>query len=129
MRSLKPESLEDVIAGIALFRPGPMKSIDDYIRGKEDRSSIRYLCPELESILSQTNGCIVYQEQVMQIVVKLAGYSIGRSDIVRYAMSKKKAKPLEYERDIFINGNHKEIEEAKKKGVRKTNSPHLFPDA
>ena len=73
MRALKPESLDDVIAGIALFRPGPMNSIDDYIRGKEDKSSIRYLCPELEPILSSTNGCIVYQEQVMQIVRSLAG--------------------------------------------------------
>ncbi len=117
MKALKPESLDDVIAGIALFRPGPMNSIDDYIRGKEDRSTVRYLCPELEPILAPTNGCIVYQEQVMQIVRSLAGYSMGRSDIVRAAMSKKKASLMEYERDIFIYGNEHEIEEAKASGT------------
>jgi DNA polymerase-3 subunit alpha len=127
MRALKPESLDDVIAGIALFRPGPMNSIDDYIRGKEDKSSIRYLCPELEPILSSTNGCIVYQEQVMQIVRSLAGYSMGRSDIVRAAMSKKKASLMEYERDIFINGNAREIEEARAKGTPEEKLPKPVP--
>ncbi|MBO4908070.1 MAG: DNA polymerase III subunit alpha [Lachnospiraceae bacterium] len=127
MRALKPESLDDVIAGIALFRPGPMNSIDDYIRGKEDKSSIRYLCPELEPILSSTNGCIVYQEQVMQIVRSLAGYSMGRSDIVRAAMSKKKASLMEYERDIFINGNAREIEEARAKGTPEDKLPKPVP--
>lgn len=127
MRALKPESLDDVIAGIALFRPGPMKSIDDYIRGKENKASVTYLCPELESILRPTNGCIVYQEQVMQIVVKLAGYSVGRSDIVRAAMSKKKASLMEYERDIFINGNEKEIAEKKAAGTPEEKLPAYVP--
>ncbi len=127
MRVLKPESLDDVIAGIALFRPGPMKSIDDFIRVKEDRSTVRYLCPELEPILGATNGCIVYQEQVMEIVRKLAGYSVGRSDIVRAAMSKKKAKLMEYERDIFINGNAKEIEEKRAQGVAESDLPAFVP--
>ena len=127
MRALKPENLDDVIAGIALFRPGPMNSIDDYIRGKEDRSSIRYLCPELKPILSSTYGCIVYQEQVMQIVRSLAGYSMGRSDIVRAAMSKKKASLMEYERDIFINGNAREIEEARAKGTPEDKLPKPVP--
>lgn len=127
MRALKPESLDDVIAGIALFRPGPMKSIDDYIRGKENKASVSYLCPELESILKPTNGCIVYQEQVMQIVVKLAGYSVGRSDIVRAAMSKKKASLMEYERDIFINGNEREIKEKKAAGTPEDKLPAYVP--
>ena len=127
MKSLRPESLDDVIAGIALFRPGPMNSIDDYIRGKDDKSTIRFLCPELEPILAPTNGCIVYQEQVMQIVRSLAGYSMGRSDIVRAAMSKKKASLMEYERDIFINGNAGEIEEARTKGVPEDKLPAPVP--
>ena len=127
MRALRPESLDDVIAGIALFRPGPMKSIDDYIRGKENKASVSFLCPELESILRPTNGCIVYQEQVMQIVVKLAGYSVGRSDIVRAAMSKKKASLMEYERDIFINGNEREIEEKRAAGVPEDKLPAPVP--
>ena len=127
MRALRPESLDDVIAGIALFRPGPMKSIDDYIRGKENKASVSYLCPELESILRPTNGCIVYQEQVMQIVVKLAGYSVGRSDIVRAAMSKKKASLMEYERDIFINGNEREIAEKKAAGTPEDKLPAYVP--
>lgn len=127
MRALKPENLDDVIAGIALFRPGPMNSIDDYIRGKEDKSTIRYLCPELEPILSSTNGCIVYQEQVMQIVRALAGYSVGRSDIVRAAMAKKKASLMEYERDIFINGNAREIEDALAKGTPEDKLPKPVP--
>ena len=127
MKSLKPENLDDVIAGIALFRPGPMKSINDYIRGKEDKSTITYLCPELEPILKQTNGCIVYQEQVMQIVRSLAGFSIGRSDVVRAAMSKKKASIMEYERDVFINGNEREIEEARKKGIPEDKLPAPVP--
>jgi DNA polymerase-3 subunit alpha len=127
MKALKPESLDDVIAGIALFRPGPMNSIDDYIRGKEDKRTVHFLCPELEPILAPTNGCIVYQEQVMQIVRSLAGYSMGRSDVVRAAMSKKKASLMEYERDIFINGNSREIEEQRGKGISEDKLPAPVP--
>ena len=127
MKALRPENIDDVIAGIALFRPGPMKSIDSYIRGKEDKTTVTYLCPELEPILKQTNGCIVYQEQVMQIVRDLAGYSIGRSDVVRYAMSKKNAEKMEHEREIFIYGNDKEIEEEKKKGIPEDRLPAYVP--
>jgi len=115
MKSLKPQSLEDIIAGISLYRPGPMDFIPKYLAGKNDAANITYACPELEPILSPTYGCIVYQEQVMQIVRELAGYTMGRSDNVRRAMSKKKTYVMEYEKDIFINGNEKEIEEAKEK--------------
>ena len=105
MKELKPHNLEDVIAGISLYRPGPMDFIPQYIRGKNDSSSITYDCPQLEPILAPTYGCIVYQEQVMQIVRDLAGYSLGRSDLLRRAMSKKKAAVMEKERKIFIYGD------------------------
>lgn len=105
MKELKPHNLEDVIAGISLYRPGPMDFIPQYIRGKNDSSSITYDCPQLEPILAPTYGCIVYQEQVMQIVRDLAGYSLGRSDLLRRAMSKKKATVMEKERKIFIYGD------------------------
>ena len=105
MKELKPHNLEDVIAGISLYRPGPMDFIPQYIRGKNDSSSIIYDCPQLEPILAPTYGCIVYQEQVMQIVRDLAGYSLGRSDLLRRAMSKKKAAVMEKERKIFIYGD------------------------
>ena len=105
MNELKPHNLEDVIAGISLYRPGPMDFIPQYIRGKNDSSSITYDCPQLEPILAPTYGCIVYQEQVMQIVRDLAGYSLGRSDLLRRAMSKKKAAVMEKERKIFIYGD------------------------
>ena len=105
MKELKPHNLEDVIAGISLYRPGPMDFIPQYIRGKNDSSSITYDCPQLEPILAPTYGCIVYQEQVMQIVGDLAGYSLGRSDLLRRAMSKKKAAVMEKERKIFIYGD------------------------
>ena len=108
MKELQPHSLEDVIAGISLYRPGPMDFIPQYIRGKNDRSSITYDCPQLEPILAPTYGCIVYQEQVMQIVMKLAGYTLGRSDLVRRAMSKKKAAVMEKERQNFVYGNEEE---------------------
>ena len=91
MKELKPKSLEDITAGISLYRPGPMDFIPKYLKGKNDPQDIEYECPQLESILSTTYGCIVYQEQVMQIVRDLAGYTLGRSDLVRRAMSKKKA--------------------------------------
>ena len=105
MKELKPEGLEDLIAGISLYRPGPMDFIPKYLKGKNDRSSITYDCPQLEPILRPTYGCIVYQEQVMQIVRDLAGYTWGRSDLVRRAMSKKKGKVMEEERKNFVYGN------------------------
>lgn len=105
MKELKPRSLEDLIAGISLYRPGPMDFIPQYIKGKNNQDSVTYACPQLEAILKPTYGCIVYQEQVMQIVRDLAGYSWGRSDLVRRAMSKKKAYVMEQERKNFIYGN------------------------
>ena len=108
MKELKPQSLEDVIAGISLYRPGPMDFIPAYIKGKDHPESITYDCPELEPILAPTYGCIVYQEQVMQIVRDLAGYTWGRSDLVRRAMSKKKGKVMEQERKNFVYGNPEE---------------------
>ncbi len=108
MKELKPQSLEDIIAGIALYRPGPMDFIPQYIKGKNDQSAIVYDCPQLEPILKPTYGCIVYQEQVMQIVRDLAGYTLGRSDLLRRAMSKKKADVMEKERQNFVYGNEQE---------------------
>ena len=108
MKELKPQSLEDVIAGISLYRPGPMDFIPQYIRGKNRPDTIKYDCPQLEPILKPTYGCIVYQEQVMQIVRNLAGYTLGRSDLVRRAMSKKKAAVMEKERQNFVYGNDEE---------------------
>ena len=108
MKELKPQSLEDVIAGISLYRPGPMDFIPQYIRGKNHPDTIQYDCPQLEPILKPTYGCIVYQEQVMQIVRNLAGYTLGRSDLVRRAMSKKKAAVMEKERQNFVYGNEAE---------------------
>ena len=105
MKELKPHNLEDVIAGISLYRPGPMDFIPQYIRGKNDSSSITYDCPQLEPILAPTYGCIVYQEQVMQIVRDLAGYTLGRSDLLRRAMSKKKGDVMQKERQIFVYGD------------------------
>lgn len=107
MKELKPHSLEDIIAGISLYRPGPMEFIPQYIRGKNDASSITYDCPQLEPILEPTYGCIVYQEQVMQIVRDLAGYTLGRSDLLRRAMSKKKGDVMQKEREIFVHGDEK----------------------
>jgi DNA polymerase-3 subunit alpha len=108
MKELKPKSLEDITAGISLYRPGPMDFIPKYIKGKNNPDDIAYECPQLENILSTTYGCIVYQEQVMQIVRDLAGYTLGRSDLVRRAMSKKKASVMEKERQNFIYGNKEE---------------------
>ena len=108
MKELKPDSLEDMIAGISLYRPGPMDFIPKYIKGKNNPNSITYACPQLEHILAPTYGCIVYQEQVMQIVRDLAGYTLGRSDLVRRAMSKKKQYVMEKERQNFIYGNEEE---------------------
>ena len=108
MKELKPQNIEDLIAGISLYRPGPMDFIPQYIEGKNNPEKVVYDCPQLEAILKPTYGCIVYQEQVMQIVRDLAGYSLGRSDLVRRAMSKKKASVMEKERKNFIFGNEEE---------------------
>ncbi len=108
MKELKPKSLEDVIAGISLYRPGPMDFIPKYIKGKNNPESVTYDCPQLEPILAPTYGCIVYQEQVMQIVQDLGGYTMGRSDLVRRAMSKKKQYVMEQERKNFTYGNPEE---------------------
>ncbi|MCD7841761.1 MAG: DNA polymerase III subunit alpha, partial [Lachnospiraceae bacterium] len=108
MKELKPQSLEDVIAGISLYRPGPMDFIPKYIYGKNHPEDITYDCPQLEPILEPTYGCIVYQEQVMQIVRDLGGYTLGRSDLVRRAMSKKKASVMAKERQNFVYGNEEE---------------------
>jgi len=104
MKELKPDSIEDIIAGISLYRPGPMAEIPRYIDGKRNPEKVTYLTKELEPILKVTYGCLVYQEQVMQAVRDLAGYSMGRSDMVRRAMSKKKHKVMEEERKNFIHG-------------------------
>ena len=118
MKELKPQNMEDIIAGISLYRPGPMDFIPKYIKGKNDQANITYDCPELEPILAPTYGCIVYQEQVMQIVRDLAGYSYGRSDLVRRAMSKKKASVMEKEKNNFIYGNEEEgVEGCIRRGI------------
>lgn len=104
MKNLKPGCFEDVVAGISLYRPGPMDSIPKYIENKKNPSKIKYVTPELASILDVTYGCLVYQEQVMQIVRNLAGYSFGRADLVRRAMSKKKTEEMLAEKQIFIHG-------------------------
>ena len=108
MKELKPQSLEDIIAGISLYRPGPMDFIPQYIKGKNHPETISYDCPQLEPILSSTYGCIVYQEQVMQIVRDLAGYTLGRSDLLRRAMGKKKVEVMQKERQNFVYGNPEE---------------------
>lgn len=108
MKELKPQSLEDIIAGISLYRPGPMDFIPKYIKGKNNAETITYDCPQLEPILAPTYGCIVYQEQVMQIVRDLAGYTLGRSDLLRRAMSKKKGDVMQKERQNFVYGNEAE---------------------
>ena len=109
MKELRPERFEDIIAGIALYRPGPMDFIPRYIKGKKEPDKIVYLCPQLEPILEATYGCIVYQEQVMQIVRNLAGYSYGRSDLVRRAISKKDESVMNQERQSFVYGIEKKV--------------------
>lgn len=129
MKELKPENLEDVIAGISLYRPGPMDFIPQYIKGKNSQKSIRYDCPQLEPILSPTYGCIVYQEQVMQIVRDLAGYSYGRSDLVRRAMSKKKTAVMEQERKNFVFGNKEEgVDGCIVRGISEQVANKIFDD-
>mgnify|MGYP000526177128 CR=1 FL=1 len=129
MKELKPHNLEDVIAGISLYRPGPMDFIPQYIRGKNDSSSITYDCPQLEPILAPTYGCIVYQEQVMQIVRDLGGYTLGRSDLLRRAMSKKKAAVMEKERQNFVYGNEEEgVPGCIKNGISEEIANHIYDE-
>lgn len=129
MKELKPESLEDLTAGISLYRPGPMDFIPKYIEGKNNKSSITYECPQLEHILAPTYGCIVYQEQVMQIVRDLAGYSYGRSDLVRRAMSKKKQSVMEKERQNFVYGNESEgVKGCVANGIDEAIANHIYDE-
>jgi DNA-directed DNA polymerase III (polc) len=129
MKELKPKTLEDVIAGIALYRPGPMDFIPKYVKGKNEAGKIVYECPQLEPILSPTYGCIVYQEQVMQIVRDLAGYSYGRSDLVRRAMSKKKESVMIKERQTFVYGNPEEgVVGCIGNGIPESVANHIFDE-
>ena len=129
LTSLKPETFEDIIAAISLYRPGPMDFIPRYIQGKQNPDKIKYACKELEPILSVTYGCIVYQEQVMQIVRKLAGYSLGRSDLMRRAMSKKKHDIMEQERKNFLYGIPEEnIKGAIGNGIDKAVAEAIFDE-
>ena len=129
MKELKPRNMEDIIAGISLYRPGPMDFIPKYIKGKTNEGNISYECAQLESILSPTYGCIVYQEQVMQIVRELAGYSFGRSDLVRRAMSKKKASVMEKERKNFVYGNEEEgVPGCISNGIAEDVANHIFDE-
>ncbi len=126
---LCPESIEDICAAIALYRPGPMDSIPKYIENSRRRGKLSYPDPRLEDILSLTHGCIVYQEQVMQIFQALAGYTYGRADIVRRAMSKKKHDVMEAEREVFLNGTPDgKIEGALRRGVDKKTAEKIFDD-
>ncbi len=129
MKELKPETLEDIIAGIALYRPGPMDFIPKYLKGKNDRASVTYDCPQLEPILRETYGCIVYQEQVMQIVRDLAGYTMGRSDLVRRAMSKKKESVMAKERQNFVYGNDEEgVKGCIRNGIDEQTANRIFDE-
>ena len=129
MKELKPKSLEDIIAGISLYRPGPMDFIPKYIKGKNSNEEITYSCKELEPILSPTYGCIVYQEQVMQIVRDLGGYTLGRSDLVRRAMSKKKQHVMEQERKNFIYGNEEEnVPGCVRKGISESVAGEIYDE-
>ena len=129
MKELRPENLEDIIAGISLYRPGPMDFIPRYLKGKNDKGSITYECPQLEHILGPTYGCIVYQEQVMQIVRDLAGYTMGRSDLVRRAMSKKKAAVMEKERQNFVYGNQEEnVKGCIANGIDEKTANHIYDE-
>lgn len=129
MKDLKPNNLEDVIAGISLYRPGPMDFIPKYIYGKNNQTSVSYSCPELKPILEPTYGCIVYQEQVMQIVRDLGGYTLGRSDLVRRAMSKKKQSVMEAERRNFVYGNEEEgVPGCVSKGIDSEVAEHIYDE-
>ena len=129
MKELRPQNLEDIIAGISLYRPGPMDFIPKYIKGKNNHNAVVYSCPQLEPILAPTYGCIVYQEQVMQIVRDLGGYTLGRSDLVRRAMSKKKQSVMEKERANFIYGNQEEeVPGCQTKGIDEQTAGSIFDD-
>lgn len=129
MKELRPRSMEDIIDGISLYRPGPMDSIPKYIKARGDHASITYSCPELEHILAPTYGCIIYQEQVMQIVRDLGGYTMGRSDEVRRAMSKKKHSVMERERTNFIYGNPEEgVPGCASRGIGEDVAKGIFDD-
>lgn len=129
MKELRPKNFEDVIAGISLYRPGPMDFIPVYIKGKNSKGDITYDCPELEPILKPTYGCIVYQEQVMQIVRELGGYTLGRADMVRRAMAKKKADVMEKERRNFVYGNEAEgVPGCLSKGISESVANKIFDD-
>ena len=133
LMQLKPESIEDLIAVISLYRPGPMESIPRYIENRHNPDKVRYKHPLLSKILDVTYGCIVYQEQVMQVFRTLAGYSLGRADIVRRAMSKKKADVMEKEKEIFINGlvddqGNIEVEGCIRRGVSKNVAESIFKE-
>lgn len=133
MMTMKPENVEDITAAIALYRPGPMDSIPKYLKNRKDRQSIRYATPELENILAVTNGCIVYQEQVMQIFQKLAGYSFGMADVVRRAISKKKQSVMDAEKQVFLYGKTDEngrvlCEGAVKRGIAPEVAREIFDD-
>ena len=132
MMQMKPETLEDIIAGISLFRPGPMEQIPRYLEGKQNRSKIHYETELLKPILDTTYGCMVYQEQVMQIVRDLAGYSLGRSDLIRRAMSKKKHDVMERERVNFIHGivedGEVKVDGALRRGVSKDAAEKIFDE-
>lgn len=123
MRQLKPQNFEDIIAGISLFRPGPMEQIPKYLENKHNPGRVKYGDPKLEPILKVTYGCLVYQEQVQQIVRQLAGYSLGRADLVRRAMAKKKAEVMEKERQYFIYGIVGENGEVLVPGAERTGVP------
>ena len=128
MRELQPKRLEDLIAGISLYRPGPMDFIPKYVKGKNNPENIQYTHKSLEPILKNTYGCIVYQEQVMQIVRDLAGYSLGRSDLVRRAMSKKKASVMAEERKNFVYGVGDEVPGCVKNGIPAEVAEKIFDE-
>ncbi|MDE6357659.1 MAG: DNA polymerase III subunit alpha, partial [Eubacteriales bacterium] len=128
MKELKPESIEDIIAGVSLYRPGPMDFIPKYVLGKNTKSEIKYTHPLLEPILKPTYGCIVYQEQVMQIVQELAGYTLGRSDLLRRAMGKKKTDVMEKERKNFIFGIEGEVDGCIKRGIPENIANQIFEE-
>lgn len=131
MKELKPTSIEDIIAGISLYRPGPMDSIPMYVANKNNPSMVKYKHPMLEHILNMTYGCIVYQEQVMQIVRELGGYSLGRADLVRRAMSKKKADVMQKERQNFIYGTDEggvHVDGAVARGIDEKTAASIFDE-
>lgn len=128
MKELAPTCLEDIIAGVSLYRPGPMDFIPKYVEGKRDGHRISYTHPKLEPILNNTYGCIVYQEQVMQIVRDLAGYSLGRSDLLRRAMGKKKIDVMNKEREIFLHGDGADIPGCIANGIDEKTANQIFDE-